>query len=269
MKLKSLILKPSTTAPFVTITLNRPKYMNALDVLMCSELLSVIDECAHDRNVRVIVFTGEGKAFCAGGDLQYIAESLGRGSSEGAALAAANIAEIFNRVLLSLRSLEKPVLMAINGICSGGGTGFALAGDVLLASDNASFHVPQTRIGLAPDGGTSYFFTRMLGRYAATELFFAGGSLSAREAKRKGIVSRVVSPEDLLPEAHKAARRLCELPQVALSKTKKLVNTADYFSLEDQLEDERRALMACARENEFREGLENFLAKRKHRGPGS
>jgi 2-(1,2-epoxy-1,2-dihydrophenyl)acetyl-CoA isomerase len=266
MEWKNLIVEPSQTAPFVTVTLNRPECMNALDESICNELLEVIGDCADNDQVRAVVFTGEGAAFCAGGDLKYMAEALMQHSAEGAAQVAERIASVFNQVLLSLRALLKPVVMAINGICSGGGTGLALAGDVLLASKNALFYVPQTRIGLAPDGGTSYFITRMLGRYAATELFFAGGSFSAEEAMRRGIVSRVVSLEELLSEAHKVAERLCKAPQIALSKTKKLVESADHSSLEEQLEHERKALSVCAREDEFRKGLENFLAKRTQGG---
>jgi len=246
-----------------TITLNRPEFLNALDSTLCNELLDAIRNCAWDREIRAVVITGTGKAFCAGGDVRAIGSFLKDCPDDDPGKIIDEIVSTFHPIILAIRELRKPVIGAINGFCSGGGAGLAQACDILVAAESAKIHMAYAQIGQAADGGNSFFLTQKLGFHKAAELLFTGGSLDAQEAYRLGIFNRVVSSEDLLSEAEKLAERLAHVSSVAIGLAKSLLNKAISGNLETQLEAEKEAVITCAGTRDFKEGITAFLEKRK------
>ena len=245
-----------------TITLNRPESLNALNVTMCKEFLDAIKRCGWDKEIRTVVLTGAGKAFCAGGDVGDIGAFLRDNPKEDPGKIIEDIVSVFHPMILAIRQIKKPVIGAINGFCSGGGAGLAQACDILIAAENAKIHMAYAQIGQAADGGNSYFLTQKLGFHRAAELIFTGGSLDAQEAYRFGIFNRVVSSEDLLPEAEKLAERLAHASGVSMGLAKGLLNKAVFGNLEAQLEAEKEAVITCAGTREFKEGITAFFEKR-------
>jgi 2-(1,2-epoxy-1,2-dihydrophenyl)acetyl-CoA isomerase len=251
------------TEHICTITLNRPEFLNALDSKLCNELLDAIRKCAWDREIRAVVITGTGKAFCAGGDVQAISRFLRDCPDDDPGRIIEEIVSKFHPLILAIRELRKPVIGAINGFCSGGGAGLAQACDILIAAENAKIHMAYAQIGQAADGGNSIFLFQNLGFHKAAELIFTGGSLDAREAYRLGIFNRVVSSEDLHSEALKLAKRMAKSSPVAVGLTKRLLSKATSGNLETHLEAEKEAVMTFAGSRDFKEGMTAFLRKRK------
>jgi 2-(1,2-epoxy-1,2-dihydrophenyl)acetyl-CoA isomerase len=245
-----------------TITLNRPESLNALNSTMCNEFLDAIRRCGWDKEIRAIVLTGAGKAFCAGGDVGDIGGFLRDHPQDDPGEIIEEIVSVFHPMILAIRRIKKPVIGAINGFCSGGGAGLAQACDILVAAENAKIHMAYAQIGQAADGGNSLFLTQKLGFHRAAELIFTGGSLDAQEAYRLGIFNRVVSLGDLLLEAEKLAQRLAHASGVAIALAKNLLNKAVFGNLETQLEAEKEAVIACAGTGEFKEGITAFFEKR-------
>lgn len=246
-----------------TITLNRPEALNALNLTMCNEFLDAIKRCGWDKEIRTVVLTGAGKAFCAGGDVGDIADFLRDHPQDDPGKIIEEIVSVFHPMILAIRQIKKPVIGAINGFCSGGGAGLAQACDILVAAENAKIHMAYAQIGQAADGGNSFFLTQKLGFHKAAELLFTGGSLDAQEAYRLGIFNRVVSSEDLLSEVEKLAERLAQVSSVAIGLAKSLLNKAISGNLETQLEAEKEAVITCAGTRDFKEGITAFLEKRK------
>ena len=263
---ETLLVDISTADGVATVTFNRPRRKNAINPTMCRELLGVMEQLGLQDSVRAIVFTGAGSAFCAGGDLHDMREAAIRDPSEGPSSVVERIVTAFNSVLIALRRLPKPAVMAVNGPASGGGTGFALAGDIIIASRQAAFHVPQTRMGLSPDGGTSFFLTRALGPYRATALLLKGGKIRAHEAYDLGIADSVVPDAELMETARSAARGLSKTSATACAKTRMLVDAALCSPLEPHLDREKQAVIECARTREFQRALAVFFETRKEKG---
>jgi len=249
--------------PIATITLNRARYLNALNVAACNELLDVIKKCRWDDKIRVVVLTGAGKAFCSGGDVRAMMDFIRDNPQDDAGKIIENIVSVFNLVVLGIRQLKKPVIAAVNGFCSGGGAGLAQACDIILATKSAKLHIPNASIGLVPDGGNSFFLAQNLGRYRAMELVFSGGSLDAQEAYRLGIFNRLVEEEDLLPETEKMAERLAQGPWFAMGLAKNMLDQALSGTLETQLELEKEMVVRCGGTAEFKERITAFFEKRK------
>jgi 2-(1,2-epoxy-1,2-dihydrophenyl)acetyl-CoA isomerase len=245
-----------------TIILNRPETLNALNLTMCNEVLDALKRCGWDKEVRAIILTGAGKAFCAGGDIGDIGDFLRDRSQDDPGKIIEEIVSVFHPMILAIRQLKKPVIGAINGFCSGGGAGLAQACDILIAAENAKIHMAYAQIGQVVDGGNSLFLTQKLGFHRAAELIFTGGSLDAHEAYRLGIFNRVVSPEELLSEAEKLARKLTHASGTAINLAKSLLNNSLYGNLETQLEEEKKAVIRCAGTEEFKEGIKAFFEKR-------
>jgi 2-(1,2-epoxy-1,2-dihydrophenyl)acetyl-CoA isomerase len=246
-----------------TVTLNRPERLNALDAGSCRLLMEAIRRCEKDSDIRAIVLTGAGKAFCAGGDVREMRAALKGRAKPNATAFMTDLVSAFNDVILSIRRLKKPVIGAINGICSGGGAGLAFACDLLIAAREAKIHIPNARIGLIPDGGNSFFLPRMLGIHKAAELFLTGRALGAEEGFRLGIFTRLVSLQDLLAEAKKAAEEVAKGPCFAMGLAKEMLNEAFQRSLESQLQREREAVVRCAGTRDFEEGIQAFFEKRE------
>jgi len=191
----------------VTITLNRPEKLNAFSGHMRRDLAEALEEAGSDRSVRVVVITGAGRAFCAGGDVAFMAELIERQDAEE----FARLLGAAQRVITSIREMTKPVIAAINGPASGAGCNLALACDLRIASTNATFSQSFVKVGLHPDWGGTYFLPRLVTPNKACELFFLGEVIDAEEAWRLGIVNRVVKPEELNAVTQEIAKRCSNL----------------------------------------------------------
>lgn len=241
-----------------TITLAPAAGMSTLTAAVVDELAQAVAACEDEAEIRALILTGTGPAFCVGADMAML---RGLGGTEGHRLA--EIADRFHeRLIAPLRRLPKPVIAAVNGVAAGGGLGLALACDFRLAAAEARFNVAYARIGLSPDGGNSFFLPRLVGYARAMELYFLNDVISAEEARAAGLVSRVVPAAELLPAARELAGRLADGPTVAFGQTKRLFDRALTSDLAGHLAEESRALGLCAGTRDHAEGLAAFLAKR-------
>jgi 2-(1,2-epoxy-1,2-dihydrophenyl)acetyl-CoA isomerase len=235
-----------------TITLNRPDKLNAFTRAVHAGLRDALRE-ARDPEVRAVVVTGAGRAFCAGQDLTEFGEM----PDVGAALH-----ETYHPNVLAIRALEKPVLAAVNGVCAGAGLSLACACDIRIASADASFVPGFVGIGLVPDSGGTYFVHRLLGAPRAFEWMASNRKLSAGEAHAWGLVSEVVDPDAFAPRVAELAATLAAGPTRAIGMTKRLFDHADTATLEEQLEREAQLQAAAAASEDFAEGVAAFLEKR-------
>ena len=244
-----------------TITLDRPGARNALDATLKRELLAAIRAAGRDRTVRVVVLTGAGNAFCAGQDLRETA-------GPGAPPLSTVLRESYNPLILAMRRLDKPIVAAINGVAAGAGMALALACDLRIAADTASFVLAFGRVGLVPDSGTTWFLPRLVGPARAAELALVGDPLSAADAERWGLVNRVVPVVELPAEARALALRLAAGAPRAIALTKRALNRSFEASLDAQLEDEAALQGIAGRTADHREGVAAFLEKRPPRFTG-
>ena len=237
----------------LTITLNRPEVLNAFNAALHAAFGAALKE-ARDDGVRAVVVTGAGRGFCVGQDLTEFRESAGD--------IAHRLRSTYHRTILGLRSLEKPVIAAVNGAAAGAGLSLALACDLRLAADSATFVPAFINIGLIPDSGGSYFATRLLGYARALEWLASGRRLTAAEAHAWGLVSEVVEADRLAGRAAELAGELAALPTRGVALTKRLLDHAQTATLEEQLEREAQLQAAATRTEDFREGVAAFLEKR-------
>jgi 2-(1,2-epoxy-1,2-dihydrophenyl)acetyl-CoA isomerase len=241
-----------------TITLNRPEKMNAFTRNVHAELREALKQ-ARDPEVRVVVVTGAGRAFCAGQDLTEFGET----GDIGAALRAT-----YHPNILAVRALEKPVIAAVNGACAGAGLSFACACDIRIAADSAMFVPGFIGIGLIPDAGGTYFVHRLLGASRAFEWMSSNRRLTAAEAHAWGLVSEVVEADALPARVTELAAFYAGLPTRAIGMTKRLFDHADTATLEEQLELEAQLQAAATQTEDFREGIGALLEKRAPRFKG-
>jgi 2-(1,2-epoxy-1,2-dihydrophenyl)acetyl-CoA isomerase len=244
----------------LTITLNRPEVLNAFNGAMHRAMQDAYKK-ARVGEVRVVVVTGAGRGFCVGQDLTEFRESAGD--------IAHRLRSTYHRTILGLRSLEKPVIAAVNGAAAGAGLSLALACDLRLAADSATFVPAFINIGLVPDSGGSYFAARLLGYARALEWLASGRRLTAAEAHAWGLVSEVVEADRLAERAAALAAELAALPTRGVALTKRLLDHAQTATLEEQLEREAQLQAAATRTEDFREGVAAFLEKRPPRFTGS
>jgi 2-(1,2-epoxy-1,2-dihydrophenyl)acetyl-CoA isomerase len=243
----------------MTITLNRPDVLNAFDGAMQDGFRAALKEAA-DPEVRAVVLTGAGRGFCVGQDLKEF--------HEGAGDIGERLRSTFNRNVLSLRSLEKPVIGAVNGPAAGAGLALAAACDIRIAADSAVFVPAFITIGLVPDTGASYFLARLLGYGRAFEWLASGKQLTAADAHAWGFVSEVDEAGKLSERAASVAGELGSLPTRAIGMTKRLLDRAGSGTLEEQLELEAQLQAAAAGSEDFAEGVAAFLEKRDPRFTG-
>jgi 2-(1,2-epoxy-1,2-dihydrophenyl)acetyl-CoA isomerase len=244
-----------------TITLDRPDALNALTVPLKEELLGAFKSVARDRAVRAVVLTGAGRAFCAGQDLK---ERL----QPDAAPLAVELRERYNPIIRQMRTLDQPIVGAINGVAAGAGASLAFACDVRIAGEGASFVLAFGRIGLVPDSGATWFLPRLVGPAKAAELALLGETLSAADAERFGLVARVVPADHLAEEARAMAARLAGLAPQALALTKKALERSWSFTLDQALEDEAYRQGVAGATADHAEGMTAFLEKRPPRFTG-
>jgi len=249
-----------------TITLNRPSAYNALDLSTADALLEALIRCDEDTAIRAVMITGAGVAFCAGGDIRGMAERVKTGGNAARYLKTLTVR--LHGVISTMVRTPKPVLTAVNGAAAGAGLSLAIAGDLVIAADNARFTVAYTGIGLAPDGSSTFFLPRLIGAKRALELMYRNRGVPAEEAKSLGLVNEVYPSATFREAARSYAAALARGPTVAFGSAKKLVTLSSESSIETQMEHERRAIAACGRTEDFKEGIDAFLAKRPPRFRG-
>jgi 2-(1,2-epoxy-1,2-dihydrophenyl)acetyl-CoA isomerase len=238
----------------LTITLNRPDVLNALNRSMHAGLFAALEE-ATDASIRAVVITGAGRGFCVGQDLQEF--------SSGAGEVADNLRRNYHRNVLALRALEKPVIAAVNGPAAGAGLSLALACDIRIAADSATFVPAFINIGLIPDSGGTWLARRVLGTTRAFEWLTTGRRLPADEARSWGLVNEVVAADELAHRAHEVASLYAAMPTRAVWQTKRLLDHAENATFEEQLELEAVTQAEQTQTHDFREGVAAFLAKRE------
>ena len=242
-----------------TLTLNRPERLNALGDTLRDDFLDAVTRAAADPDVRVMIVTGAGKGFCAGGDVKAMNEAKEAGRERPL---LDRIAPSRDRTLLAMRDAPQPIIAAVNGAAAGAGMNLALGCDIRIASTAARFSQAFVKRGLHPDWGGTYFLPRAVGMARAAELIFTGDVIDAAEALRIGLVSRVVSPEDLMPAALELARKIAAGPPVAIRLTKRAIYKNAESDLRSALEFETFAQNACFDTEDAREGIRAFVDKR-------
>jgi 2-(1,2-epoxy-1,2-dihydrophenyl)acetyl-CoA isomerase len=242
------------------ITLNRPEKLNAFNEQMGADLLEAIKEAEKSQEVRCLVLTGEGRAFSVGEDLGSNMELYQSGKP-------IHLGEVlkrkYNPIVQRLRKIEKPVVAAVNGVTAGAGLGLALACDVRAASDKASFHEAFIKVGLAPDSGTSFWLTRILGLGRAMEVGLLGEPITASKALGMGLVNWVFPEDGFRAEVTKIAERLANGPTRAMGLTKRALNRAVVVDLDSSLEYEMYLQDIAGRTRDHVEGVKSFFEKRE------
>lgn len=250
-----------------TLCLNRPDAMNALDFEMAEALVAAIDECAADPEVRVVVLTGSGKAFMAGGDIKWFHSALAMPEKERLAQITATI-DTVHHAIESIARMEQPVIARVQGACAGFGLSLMAACDLAICAEDAVFSLAYIKIGTSPDGGSTFSLPRSIGVKRTMELALLGDRFGAREAVDMGLVNRAVAPGDLEATVDNMALSLSSGPKAALGRTKRLVRGSLEASLREQLDAERDAFAEGFIGPEFAEGITAFVEKRRPKYPG-
>lgn len=236
------------------IVLNRPESANTLNATLSSELMDAVVRCEEDESVRAVVVTGAGQRFfSAGADLKGFYSPAGELKSR---------VSVFHAVLSRLARADFPVIAAVNGAAAGAGMGLACACDLVIAAESARFTMSYTKVGLSPDGSTTYFLPRRIGLGRALELSLLNRALSAQEALQWGIANRVVADDQLEREAHSVAAQLAAGPTRAFGATKRLMHAGWSATLESQIDSELRAIATMAASEDAREAIGAFKEKR-------
>ncbi len=239
------------------INLNRPDAFNSFNREMALLLQQTLDDFSTNIEVRAIVITGNGKAFCAGQDLkEVISPELNPGFR-------AILEEHYNPIITRIRTIEKPILAAVNGVAAGAGANIALACDVVLASENASFIQAFSKIGLVPDSAGTFFLPRLIGFQKASALCMLGDKVSALDAEKMGMIYKAIPADEFETEVQKTAETLANLPTLALGLTKRLLNQSLSNDLTSQLEAEGNLQIQASESQDFKEGVAAFVEKRK------
>jgi enoyl-CoA hydratase/carnithine racemase len=242
-----------------TITLNRPERLNALTFEVYRELTDLFAALRDERDVRVVVITGAGKAFCSGGDVHDIIGELFSRDMEG----LLEFTRMTCELIQNIRALPKPVIASLNGTTAGAGACIALAADLRIASEDARIAFLFVKVGLAgTDMLAPYLLPRVVGLSKATEMLYTGDFVSATDAERIGLYNRVVSAEQLPTATREFAERLARGPAFALGKTKEMLNRELHMDLATALESEAQAQAICMQHPDYREAYEAFVAKR-------
>jgi len=250
----SLILS-ETAAGVCRITLNRPEKYNSVNAEMATALQSALDEAEKDEAVRCVVITGAGKGFCAGQD-------LGAAQDPAALDFAQIVEEQYNATIRRMRKMEKPIVAAVNGVAAGAGANIALAADIVVATDSASFVQAFSKISLIPDSGGTFFLPRLVGMARAMALTMLAEKVSATEAAAMGMIWKAFPDADFGAEVDALATRLAAMPTRALGLTKRVLNESYAHTLEEQLALEKTTQIEAGKTQDFGEGVRAFLEKR-------
>ena len=239
-----------------TIRLNRPDKFNSFNREMALQLQKALDDAASDKNIRAIFITGEGRAFCAGQDLNEAMDANGPGIKR-------IVDEHYNPIIRKIRTIEKPIVCAVNGVAAGAGANIALACDVVIAASSASFIQSFSKIGLVPDSGGTFMLPRLIGWQRASALMMLGDKVSATDALQMGMIYKVADDAKLREEAMAIATTFSQMPTYGIGLTKKLLNESFFNSLDKQLDTERDIQVRAANSYDYNEGVKAFLEKRK------
>ena len=243
------------------IKLNRPKVFNSFNKEMAFELQEILDNCEKNPAVRSILLTGEGKAFCAGQDLQELTAPAGPKLSD-------IVREHYNPIIKRIRSIEKPIVCAVNGVAAGAGANIALACDITIAGESVAFIQAFSKIGLIPDSGGTFFLPRSIGMQKATALMMLADKVMAADAEKMGMIYKVCADESLMEETLKMAKKLATLPTIGLGLTKRALNKSIANDLTAQLALEDELQTAAGKTYDYNEGVAAFLEKRKPKFKG-
>ncbi|MFM1987877.1 MAG: hypothetical protein RJA99_834 [Pseudomonadota bacterium] len=246
----------------MTITMNRPGVLNALNPAMLDGLRAALAAAKADPSVRALILTGAGRGFCAGADLG--ASSMRTGDAD----VSQSLRESYHPIVLAMRQCPKPIVAAVNGSAAGAGMSLALACDVVLAGESASFLQAFTKIGLVPDCGSTWFLPRIVGDVRARAMVMLADKIPAREALQYGLVWKVFADEALADEARACATKLAQMPTRALDLVKQAFTQGAGNGLADQLEVEALMQGQAFRTEDFREGVAAFVEKRAPRFTG-
>jgi 2-(1,2-epoxy-1,2-dihydrophenyl)acetyl-CoA isomerase len=258
-------VRVETAEHISTITLNRPDRFNACNGQLMADLGAALHAAADDEDVRIVILTGAGKAFCAGQDLAELQEGYARGEPPQLGRI---LHERYNPLIERMSTMRQPIIGAINGIAAGAGCSLALACDMRIASESAAFMEAFINVGLAPDAGSTYFLPRLIGHAAAMEMCCTGRKIEADEALRLGLVNHIVPADRLMEEALSLARAIASKSAPAIAATKRLLNQSLTASLDWQLAAETEAQDALAGNDDHLEGVMAFIEKRKPRFKG-
>ncbi len=250
------MIKTEIKSNYAIIFLNRPDVLNSFNREMALELQAKLDEYENDKNIRAILITGEGRAFCAGQDL---AEAIANDAPSIDKI----VREHYNPIVKKIRNIEKPILCAVNGVAAGAGANIALACDIVIASDKASFIQSFSNIGLIPDSGGTFFLPRLVGLQRATAMMFLADKISAAQALEFGMIYKVVEADQLMLEAEKLTAHLASMPTKGFGLTKRALNKSFTNDLNAQLDLEEELQAAAANTYDNKEGINAFLEKRK------
>ncbi|HEX6428101.1 MAG TPA: enoyl-CoA hydratase-related protein [Niastella sp.] len=238
-----------------TITLNRPDKLNSFNREMALLLQQKLDECAAAHSVRCVYITGAGKGFCAGQDLAEVVDPQGPGMQR-------ILSEHYNPIVIRIRNLPKPVIAAVNGVAAGAGANIALACDIVVATQSASFIQAFSKLGLIPDSGGTYMLPRLIGWQKASAIMMLGDKIPAAQAEQMGMIYKVFPDDDFVAESKKMAATLAQMPTKGLAYTKHMLNHSMTNNLEQQLLLEDEFQQKAANTYDFKEGLQSFLEKR-------
>lgn len=239
------------------ITLNRPDVFNSFNREMAFALQDTLDACETKEEVRAIVLTGNGKAFCAGQDLKEVTSpDLNPGFRK-------ILDEHYNPIVTRIRNINKPIIAAVNGVAAGAGANIALSCDVVVANEHASFIQAFSKIGLIPDSAGTFFLPRLIGFQKASALAMLGDKVSAEEAERMGMIYKVIPSEDFDEDVNKLAFKLANMPTKALGMIKELFNKSMTNDLNEQLAMESKYQIEAAQSEDYAEGVAAFVEKRK------
>jgi 2-(1,2-epoxy-1,2-dihydrophenyl)acetyl-CoA isomerase len=251
----SILLKIENKIAF--ITLNRPEVFNSFNREMALSLQSILDDCELNNEVRAIVLSGNGKAFCAGQDLKEVTSpELNPGFKK-------ILEEHYNPIITRIRSIKKPIIGAINGVAAGAGANIALACDVVVAHEKVNFIQAFSLIGLIPDSAGTYFLPRLIGFQKAQALAMLGDKISAEDAEKMGMIYKVIPFESFEDNVNQLASKLANMPTKALGMIKELFNKSMSNSLEDQLALESKLQIEAAQTEDYAEGVAAFIEKRQ------
>ena len=242
------------TGSVAKLQLNRPSKLNSFTSTMILEIQEVLKRVKEDASLRALIISGQGRAFCAGQDLK-------EERPEGETVADA-VKNLYNPMMLAVRQLPKPVICAINGIAAGAGTNFALAADIVIAAESASFIQGFSKIGLVPDCGGTYSLPRLVGKAKASALMMLSAKISAHEAEKMGMIYKVFPDQELTEEALTIAKKMAEMPTKSFAYTKILLTQSFSNTLEKQLEQEAYYQQLASETFDFQEGVNAFNEKR-------
>ena len=249
------------------LTLNRPNALNCLSVAIMEETRDALKRVARNPDIKSLIITGAGRGFCAGADLSFNnsndVEQAYPGLSMGEVVSE-QMKKYFNPLINDIDRMEKPVIMALNGVVAGGGVGFALSGDFVIAARSASFQlVFGPRLGIIPDMGTTWYLPRLIGRARAMALTFSGDKLTAEKAEEWGLIYKCVDDDMLIPQAMEIATTLAKGPTKAWDYIKRVYRESEKNNLEEQLEFERYCQLILCDSDDFMEGVTAFIEKRE------